>query len=202
MDPVTILRRVSLARLLVESIILIGMMMLLTAHAAYMRSFVVMVQPSSSSSSAAATSEEIEVTADHTAEEHPATGFLLQEIEIAVAWLFFYFMVPRTICGLIAVVQQNAMLLTVHIVLTVIITVMYVFLGFVCMIVESAMIAVVNYVFILIEASTVFISWKLRLDACSKASESGNSGGNIVNGFNWRRFVGEDVPATTTTNPA
>ena len=101
MDLHTFLRRFSLVRLSIESVILIAAMMALKTHSAIY---------------------------DHYSYSRPVTetsgpgAFMVQSIAwIQILWLFFYFMVPRVITGYVGIIMHDARCLMMHIILTIII---------------------------------------------------------------------------------
>lgn len=169
MDLIAFLRKLSLVRLFFESLCLIIAMMALTAHGAARARIVI-------------------VNTNDPGDYHRVTDML--DPEMAVCWLLFYFLVPRTIVGWYGVLCRHSLSLAAHIVLSSIILVMYCVVGLVCVFVESSVMLMMNFVVLGIEVSTILISYRLLQDARSK----GGSGD-----FDWRRFLGEQV---TESSPA
>lgn len=173
MDVIAFLRKFSLIRLLFESIFLIAAMMALTAHNAARQQFIFQVND----------------------QGHPSPRLppFADEIlpELAIGWLLFYFMVPRTIVGFFGILNRHPPALMAHVILSAIIFVMYCFMGLVCVFTESPIELVGNFITMGIEVSTVLISYKLWQHARS-------NGGN--NNFDWKRFLGDQV--VDTSSPA
>lgn len=160
MDAITFMRKFTLVRLFFESLVLVVFMMALTAHAAFMTMYVVIDQNGSMSPSSYRHSP-----------------------EVAIAWLFFYFMVPRTLIGWFGFLTYHTPAIAVHAILTAVVTVMYSVLGVVCVFTESSIELTINFVVVGIEISSLVISYKLLQDARIKGGSR----------FDWKRFIGDQV---------
>ena len=162
MNTMTFLKRFSLVRLFMEAFCLIGFIMFLTAHYAYVHRVI--------------------VTWDHK-EVNPPTDILQDGLVADVAWLLPYFMVPRIACGVCGIWHNNASLIAAHIAMTLVIFIMYFFVGFVAFLLETPLVIAASAILLAIELSSVIISWRLLRSAKGLREDES---------FDWRRLLRED----------
>jgi len=170
MDVIAFLRKFTIVRLSLESICLIIFMMFLTAHAAFYDAYV------------GPTSEHSGIT----------PHYALHAPEVAIGWLFFYFLIPRTVAGWTGILSKsNTTAMTAHVILTGILIIMYSVTGLVCVFTESFIELILNFIVVGIEISSLIISYKLLQDVKSRAS-----GGS----FDWKRLFMDQQASSLEQN--